>query len=368
MTQTAGNFFTDVDGGFSNNKGFFSSCCIYSEDGTWTDNSPSPFETYPNQENCTSIDPKVISNEIYSYDLRLRASSPLIGGINSSSTFPDTSIWVTYTSGAGGTGTEEDPYYFGSLDQAYTDAGSFGSIVFKNGTYDGQQSFTFNSDSQANSVNYYAEKNGDVEFTAQKIIFGHGGLNVTQSLNYTGLKITSTNTSEDNFIITQSTNNSIAAHVFSSCHLKTNHSFLESMGLETKVGKVIFKNTHLSKVSASNHTYLFEQRNGNVDTTNLSFENCIIENFLSSSSGPTAIFRRVDATLRSTIIIDYSNNVTALNVQNAVNLANSNCIIREDGTNFHPNELNLAVDPLFVSPVDGSFNLRPNSPLIGKGL
>ena len=321
-------------------------------------------------------DPLMVNYDISSHEdsnYQLRPSSPGIGGAKSSSSFPNSYIWVTNTAGTGGTGTEEDPYYFGSLDQAYTDAGSFGSVVFKNGVYDiGQQTFTFNSDTQANNVNYYAETTGGVEFIAQKIIFGHGGLNVTQSLNYTGLKIASTSAGYDNFLIDQSASNSIAAHIFSSCELQTNHSFLESSGTSTDVGKVIFKNTRLSKVSATNYTYLLEQRNGNTNPINLSFENCIIENFLSTSSGPTKIFRRTNVTLKGTIIIDYSNNATGLvpHLETglvAPSLITSNCITREDGLDFYPHESNLAIDPLFVDPAGGNFSLRPNSPLIGKG-
>lgn len=326
---------------------------------------------FATQSGCINTDPQF--TDPVNYDFRLRPSSPGSGGVKSSSSFPNDYIWVTNTAGTGGTGTEEDPYYFGSLDQAYTDAGSFGSVVFKNGVYDiGQQTFTFNSDTQANNVNYYAETTGGVEFIAQKIIFGHGGLNVTQSLNYTGLKIASTSAGHDNFLIDQSASNSIAAHIFSSCELQTNHSFLESTGTSTDVGKVIFKNTRLSKVSATNYTYLLEQRNGHTNPANLSFENCIIENFLSTSSGPTKIFRRTNVTLKGTIIIDYSNNATGL-VPNldtglvAPSLITSNCITREDGLDFYPHESNLAIDPLFVDPAGGNFSLRPNSPLIGKG-
>lgn len=318
-------------------------------------------------------DPLMVNYDISSHEdsnYQLRPSSPGIGGVKSSSSFPNSYIWVTNTSGTGGTGTEEDPYYFGSLDQAYTDAGSFGSVVFKNGVYDiGQQTFTFNSDTQANNVNYYAETTGGVEFIAQRIIFGHGGLNVTQSLNYTGLKIASTSAGHDNFLIDQSASNSIAAHIFSSCELQTNHSFLESSGTSTDVGRVIFKNTRLSKVSATNYFYLIEQRNGNTNPVNLSFKNCIIENFLSTSSGPTKIFRRANVTLKGTIIIDYSNNVTGFGDGSSAtpSLITSNCITREDGLDFYPHESNLAIDPLFVDPAGGNFSLRPNSPLIGKG-
>ena len=311
-------------------------------------------------KDSSSIDP----NFVGSGDYRLRPSSAAIGGIKAED---NSSVWVTNTAGTGGTGTEEDPYYFGSLDQAYTDAGSFGSIVFKNGSYSVSGVFTFNSDTQANNVNYHAETNGGVEFTAEKILFGHSGLSVTQSLNYTGLKLISTNASVDNFLLNQSINNLVAAHVFASCHLQTNNSFLESNGTSTTPGKVIFRNSRLSKVSATYHSYLFEQRNGNTTPADLSFENCIIENSLSTSN-LTKIFRRITATLKSTIIIDYSNSATALAVDPVpVNLVGSNCITHGDGTDLYPNESNIVVDPLFVDPAGGNFSLRPNSPLIGQG-
>ncbi|MBK25979.1 MAG: hypothetical protein CME70_18400 [Halobacteriovorax sp.] len=317
-----------------------------------------------------NADPLMVNFDISSHedsDYRLRPSSPAIGGL-SASPFPNGSIWVANTAGTGGTGTEEDPYYFGNLDQAHTDAGSYGSIVFKNGAYDtGAGMHIFNPVSMNNSVNYYAETIGGVEFISESFGFGHSGLNVTQSLNYAGLKFTSTKTNYDGVIFNQSTNNSIAAHVFSSCRFQTNHSFFEGNGTSTDPGKIIFKSTHFSKLSATASPYLFEQRNGNSGNSELLFENCIVENFLSTSSGPTQIFRRMSPTLRNTIILDYSNDSTDLVIEGTSNLEGLNSILHENGTDFYPDESNLAVDPLFVSPVDDNWSLRPNSPLVGRG-
>ena len=161
--------------------------------------------------------------------------------------------------------------------------------------------------------------------------------------------------------------NSIAAHVFSSCRFKTNHSFLESQGISTNPGKIIFKNTHFSKLSAVTSPYFFEQRNGNSNICDLMFENCIIENYFSSSASLQHAFRRVNVSLKSTIIIDYSNNSSGLITAGTAELQGANCIMREDGTDLYPNESNLAVNPLFVSPASDNWNLRPSSTLIGQG-
>lgn len=314
------------------------------------------------------LDGDLVSTEppgfISESDPRLRPNSRLIGGTDMP--FPG-AIWVTNTAGTGGAGTYDDPFNFGSLTDAIAAAGPNGDIVFKNGAYANTSlgNFVFNDVSTTtNQVNFHAETPGKVEFTTTgQIKFGDSTYSPSSAASYNNLIFTSTSTGNDIVTFNQLDTDTEIKHSFFGCKFKA-RTFMENLGMTT-CARVKFTGCTFSYTGT---TYGFEQRNGTTDYITVFFKNCLIHNYEASSAGTNPVpLRRCGAlTLDSTIVVDYFNLSTVVSIGHySLNIINSNFILG-NGTKMGNDSENFGVDPKFIDPSKGNFQLRPNSPLIGK--
>ena len=76
---------TNFYSGIYSTLGLFKNCSISSKYGSFTDNANYDFRLYNYQENCSHEDPKFVNAALGSEDIRLQASSPLIGGTSGNS-------------------------------------------------------------------------------------------------------------------------------------------------------------------------------------------------------------------------------------------------------------------------------------------
>lgn len=111
-------FFTASLNFVNSNLGLFKNCSISSKYGFFTDNASVDFRIYNYQENCSHEDPKFVNAALGSEDIRLQASSPLIGGITGNSSAEK---WIARAT------KENTTYAF--FDPAATGTGDGSSLV-----------------------------------------------------------------------------------------------------------------------------------------------------------------------------------------------------------------------------------------------
>lgn len=109
---------TNFYSGTYSTLGLFKNCSISSKYGSFTDNANFDFRLYNYQENCSHEDPKFVNAALGSEDIRLQASSPLIGGISGNSSEEK---WIARAT------KENTTYAF--FDPAATGTGDGSSLV-----------------------------------------------------------------------------------------------------------------------------------------------------------------------------------------------------------------------------------------------
>lgn len=285
-------------------------------------------------ENTYQGDPKFADPN--SKDFRLRADSPLIGGINQSK-YPVDAIWIQPGSGIG-SGTEDDPYYWAEYSAAFLAAvqSSSKQLIFKDGTYTWTNAI-LRDDNVGNNITMVAENLHQAIFTDQGSRISSAGKNPT--LRFKDIQMVAI----DHFTWQQECH-----YIFDSVH------FIGSkyMGaLSVTASGCIFE------VETGKNTYIFNN-SGPVDIAN-----CIFVDHNDRSPISTYLTDANSGTIKNTIFYaKYPRTSCIKPNQNAVliNCASENITNPEDGILFNQNLGFLDVE-------NKNYSLRPLSPLIGRG-
>ena len=311
-------------------------------------------------DDIEELDPKFVATEPHDFDLRLRPDSPLIGSLNKSKYSADT-IWVNSNGTGTGTGTESNPFHFnGDANSQFLDAvnaavsnGTF-EVVFKDGNYRmttaGEQLRVPN----LGLVTLVAE-NKD-----QAILSGQRGINLaaltSQTLKLKGFKFTITG--NEHFIHTQSVFRPFHLHLDNCYLLSGSQMALPSGSSITAKNSIIDKelgsNTWVYSGSGSTCSFtscLFIDRNLNstwrfnhdVFAENHVFKNCIFRSEKSNNSNPPVYGRLIACAVYNYDASSYS----------------------DEEVIFYGDPLMIYFDP--TSHENSNYQLRPLSPLIGKG-
>jgi len=348
-------FYTNVGGEFyggsgSAPSGIFSDCVIHSTTNSFT-------KLPQDMELNSTADPLFVSTINGEEDLKLKPNSPAIGGIPKSKYSADT-IWVSAESAGTGTGTESNPFHFnGDANSQFLDAvnaavnnGTF-EVVFKDGDYRMTTAGEQLRPPNLGLVTLVAENKDKAVLSAQREV-NIGALN-SQTLKLKGFKITST--SPEHFIHTQFISNPFH-FVLDNCYFLARSFMSMAAGstinaknciFEKKLGANIYIFSGGGQASFTNCLFVDRNLNGtqkfNHSTTQSVFKNCIFRSEQPNNSSIPAI-----GSLIACAIYNY------------------------DASSFSDEEVIFVGDPLMVdfnptSHESSNYNLRPFSPLIGKG-
>ena len=284
-------------------------------------------------ENTYQGDPKFTDPS--SKDFRLRADSPLIGGISKNKYSADT-IWVQSGSGAG-TGTKDNAFYWSQYSDAFLAAVQSASkqVVFKDGTYVWNSSI-MQDDNVGNNITMVAENMHQAIFTDAGRI---SSATKYPTLRFKGIQLVA----NDHFT-----------------HQKECHYILDSV--HVLAGK------YIAALSVTASGCIFEVPSG-VNSHILSnsgpvdIKNCIFVDHNDRVSTDSYLTGAQSGTIKSTIFYTKSPKTYCINPShNAVltNCASGNITSPENGVLFTENLQ-------FVDIENKNYNLRPLSPLIGQG-
>tara|TARA_B100001093_G_C26857883_1_gene1028327 strand:+ start:2667 stop:5648 length:2982 start_codon:yes stop_codon:yes gene_type:complete len=309
-------------------------------------------------ENTYQGDPKFVDPN--SRDFRLRADSPLIGGI-SKSKYPADAIWVNSEGAGTGTGTESDPFHFnGGASSQFLDAvnaavsnGTF-QVIFKDGDYRmttaGEQMRVPN----LGLVTLVAENKDQAVLSSQREV------NIadltSQTLKLKGFKLSVTGT--EHFIHTQYISRPFHLHL-DNCYLLAENFFALASG-----GSITANNSIMEKMLGSNK-YLYS----GLDCT-YSFKNCLfIDRNLSNDQGFNHNVRAEESVFKNCIFrSEQSGNSLPPVIGELIACA----VYNYDASSYSDKEVILDGDPLMIdfdptSHENSNYALRPLSPLIGQG-
>jgi len=288
-------------------------------------------------DRITVLDPKLVATEPHNFDLRLRPNSPLIGGVARKS-YKSNAVWIQTGSGTG-TGTESDPFYFDQFSDAVLEAVNNTSfqLVLKDGTYIFSTAGAELADSNLSLVTLIAENKHDAIITDNGAAISISGLPSNQTLNIKNIKLISDAQFVSNTAIDLNANSCLFAIADSMNFPNVNISL---SSLEVKLG------FNTSQINSSNGTITnctFIDKNPGASTTqkvnstgSIDFKNCIFWSQISRSVDPANGTFKACASYNYTVTVDGTD-------------------IIYDG------------DPGFIDSNNSNYNLRPNSPLIGKG-
>ena len=292
-----------------------------------------------NKTNCAVVDPGFINDNGYEQmDLRLRADSPLIGGVSENKYSADT-IWVQPGSGAG-TGTEDDAFYWSQYSDAFLAAVQSASkqVVFKDGTYVWNNSI-MQDDNVGNNITMVAENIHQAIFTDNNSRVASAGKNPT--LRFKGIQLVG----NDHF-----TRLGECHYIFDSVHLICK-KYVGALSV-TASGTIF-------EVATGANSYIFaESSSGPVDISN-----CIFVDHNDRASAQNYLTGAQSGTIKSTIFYTKNPRTYCINpAHNAVlvNCASENITSPENGVLFTENLQ-------FVDVENKNYDLRPRSPLIGQG-
>lgn len=315
--------------------GSFNNSQLISEDNIVFDENGILVDTIT--KGMTYIDPKLVdtsSNEYGSY--RLRPDSPCIGGLSNIRFAADT-VWVRPGSGTG-TGTEDDPFYWSQYSDAFLAAVQSTSkqIVFKDGEYE-WTSAILQDDNVGNSITMVAEN-------MHKAIFTDGGSRIYSSgknptLRFKGIQLEA----RDHFTWQKECH-----YVLDSCHF----IFVKyTSALSIHARGCIFE------VAPGANMYTWSH-SGPAD-----IQNCIFADHNDRQSSSGYLTRIESGTIKNCIFYSkYAIDRCIDNIQNTtlINCATQNITNPENGVEFTGNLQ-------FIDIENKNYNLRPLSPLIGKG-
>lgn len=285
-------------------------------------------------ENTYQGDPKFIDPS--SRDFRLRAGSPLIGGLSKSLYGPD-AIWVQPGSGTGA-GTENDAFYWSQYSDAFLAAAQSSSkqLIFKDGTYIWNNSI-IQDDNVGNNITMVAENIHQAIFTDNSSRVASAGKNPT--LRFKGIQLVA----NDHF-----TWQAECHYILDSVHVLTG-KYIGALSV-TASGTIF-------EVATGVNSYIFSN-SGPVDISN-----CIFVDHNDRASTQNYLTGAHSGTIKSTIFYTKNPRTYCINpAHNAVlvNCASENITSPENGVLFTENLQ-------FVDIENKNYNLRPLSPIIGQG-
>ena len=325
-------FYSNAGGDFSSSSviasGVFSSCIFYSATDSFT-NLP------PDMDVNSAADPLFINTLAGSEDLRSRPDSSAIGGIFKSK-YPADTIWVQSGTGSG-TGTEGDPFYWSEYSEAFLAAvqSSSNQIVFKDGQYV-WTSAILQDDNVGNNITMIAENTHQAIFTDAGRISSD---TKNPTLRFKGIQLVA----NDHFTWKQECH-----YIFDSVHVLAG-KYIGARSV-TASGCIF-------EVPSGVNAYMFSST-GLVDITN-----CIFVDHNDRTSGVNYLTGATTGTIKNTIFYTKNPRTYCINPShNAVltNCASENITNPEDGVVFNENLGFLDID-------NKNYNLRPASPLIGRG-
>jgi hypothetical protein len=315
------------------------------------------------QSGCVDSDPLFI--DVANEDYRLRPSSPLIGGISTGKYSSDT-IWISEGSGTG-TGTEEDPFQFeawvSGASNGFADAvnaaisnGTF-KVVFKNGNYRFTVAGEHLTVPNLGLVTLIAENPHEAILSGQREI--NIGTLTSQGLKLEDFKLTIA--SAEHFIhtafISQPFNLSLKG-----CYV--NFATFMSMGS----GSSLTAEACIIEKSLGSNTYFYS---GTGVTSLLS--NCLLidRNLNGTNMWNHGLSSGLDNIFKGCIFRSENvgnNTAPAFGYSTLINCAAYNY----NTSSYSDTEIILNGDPMMVnfdstSHEASNYQLRPNSPLIGKG-
>ena len=280
-----------------------------------------------------AADPSFVSTEPHDFDLRLRPSSPLIGGISQAKYSADT-IWVQPGSGTG-TGTKDDPFYWSQYSDAFlaTTQSSSKQLVFKDGTYIWNNS-AIQDDNVGNNITMVAENMHQAIFTDGGRI-SSAGKNPT--LRFKGIQLVV----NDHF-----TWHGECHYIFDSVHFLS-HKYMGALSL-TATGCIF-------EVPTGVNTYMLSS--GVLDV-----KNCIFVDHNDRQAAYDYLTGATGGTIKSCIFyVKYPRDkCVAPNSATLENCATENITNPENGVLFSDNLGFLDID-------NKNYSLRPQSRLIGQG-
>ncbi|NCF41825.1 MAG: hypothetical protein GWP32_02820 [Bacteroidetes bacterium] len=286
-------------------------------------------------ENTYQGDPKFVDPN--SRDFRLRANSPLIGGVNKSK-YPMDSVWVQSGTGSG-TGTEDDPFYWDQYSDAFLAAvqSSSKQVIFKDGTYIWTNAI-LQDNNVGNNITMLAENMHQAIFTDNGRI-SSAGKNPTVRLK--GIQLVA----NDHF-----TWQSECHYVFDSCHILVG---IYIGALSVTASGCIFE------IKPGANAYVFSNT-GIVD-----IKNCIFVDHNDRASTYGYLTNISSGTIKSTIFYTKYPTDDCINPSRApyvslINCASENITNQQSGIEYFNN---LG----FIDIENKNYNLRPLSPLIGQG-
>ncbi len=346
LSNTAGNvagsfikdcIFYTKSAGF-NNTGASNTLCQLLNTVFYSTQDELTLSSGTNKTNCAIVDPRFVNDNGYeAMDLRLRPDSPLIGGVSKSKYSTD-SVWVQ--PGAGnGTGTEDDPFYWwDQYSEAFLAAvqSSSNQLVFKDGTYI-WTSGILQDDNVGNNITMVAENlhqaiftdNGSRMYSAEK----------RPTLRFKGIQLIAL----DHF-----THVPECHYVFDSVHLLC----------DKQVGALSVTATgSIFEVATGANTYIFN------NSGPVNIRNCIFADHNDRSPSDIYLTHANSGIIKNTIFYAKYPRADCINPGHSailMNCASENIVNQQSGIEYFNN---LG----FIDVENKNYNLRPLSPLIGKG-
>lgn len=316
---------------------------------------------YAAQTGCTQGNPLLVDPDNGNY--QLRPSSIAIQGGRSK--FPSDVIWVSEGTGIG-TGTEADPFQFSEFrsvsQNGFRDAvnaavnnGSF-KVVFKNGSYRFTKAAEQLGTPNLGLVTLIAENKHGATISGEREI--HIGSLTSQTLKLKDFKMTIS--SSEHFIHTSFVSKPFHIN-FQGCYI----NFATYMAFPAG-SSVVARNSIFEKALGSNNYFY-----SGVNSTS-SFTNCLlVDRNLNNTSQWNANISTGSSIFRSCIFRSENGGNTASPVVSASELINC-ASYNYDVSAYSESEIILDGDPMMInfdslSHADSNYQLRPTSPLIGKG-
>ena len=242
-----------------------------------------------------------------------------------------------------GSGTLAAPYFYSELSTAEAAAGSGGTILFTDGTYNNAGNF------DASGVIYQAVNISGAEITGAQLVIGSSGGNSVTVKNF---KITTADRSD----VWGS------ATIIQNCHFEFDNI---NYGVWFRAAIADFSNNVYINNLTSAANFIGSPGNPAIFSGNSVFIKGI-NGRSSASVGNNAPDFSGSNTIKNNIFLsdDTANNV----ISESISTHTNNCCFHQFGSsNTSGGTNNVFSDPLFVDSANADFRLRPSSPCINAG-